>query len=304
MNPSLTAYLSKPEWSHYVAKELEENGQKPVRYGDLFLTEASPLTVFWAKNIWFDCHRFEIESIGDAAKKLRALGRNWAPYGFQHFRRMQLIQDRLPMLPSKPKTFPCLLPSAPMGAWTLLDEHTVLASPACANPFPNGEIHFIENKTEAPSRAYLKLYEALTFAGKLPKPGDFCIDAGSSPGGWTWVLAALGATVFSFDRSPLEEKLMKHPLVTFEQGNVFNLKPDRFDKIDWFCCDVICYPEKLLDWLQLWLSSGKVMNFICTLKMQGEPDFSTIRAFLKIPNSQIRHLFNNKHELTWMNIHQ
>lgn len=294
------AFTAEREWAHYVAYELEASHAVVERYGDLFLVGKPVKNPFWAKNHWLECYRIPIESINDAAKKLRSLGRNWAPYSFQHFRRMALIQEKLPMLPSKPKTFPFDLPNTPMGAWALLDENTILASPVCSSPFPSGEALFVENKTEAPSRAYLKLYEAISLCKEKPHSGDFCIDIGSSPGGWTWVLANLGATVLSADRSPLEDRLMKHPRIKFRQGNAFALKPDDFDHVDWLCSDIICYPEKLFEWLQPWIASNKVRHFICTIKMQGEPDWTTIQRFSDIPNSRVIHLHNNKHELTWI----
>ena len=56
-----------------------------------------------------------------------------------------------------------------------------------------------------PSRAYLKLWEAFTVLGIRPAPGDFCIDLGASPGGWTWVLQSLGARVLSIDKGSVEQ---------------------------------------------------------------------------------------------------
>ena len=67
------------------------------------------------------------------------------------------------------------------------------------------------SKTAAapPNRAYLKLWEALTLAanmpdGRMPRPGELCLDLGSSPGGWSWVLQKLGARVISVDKAPLD----------------------------------------------------------------------------------------------------
>ena len=72
--------------------------------------------------------------------------------------------------------------SAP-GSWTLLDPETMLAAAQCTSPFPNGEIGFVEDRIGPPSRAYLKLWEALTLIGSRPGPGERRVDLGSSPGG-------------------------------------------------------------------------------------------------------------------------
>ena len=86
----------------------------------------------------------------------------------------------------KPLVFGMPAPAAPLGSWTLLDAGTLLASPHCTSPFPNGEVHFVEDRAGPPSRAYLKLWEALTLIGRRPQPGETCLDLGSSPGGWSW----------------------------------------------------------------------------------------------------------------------
>ena len=71
-----------------------------------------------------------------------------------------------------------------------------------------------------------------------------------------------------------------------------------------FSEDVICFPEKLFDWISLWFESKKCKNFICTIKFQGSPDYNFAKKFLEIEGSQVVHLYNNKHELTFMHIHK
>ena len=69
---------------------------------------------------------------------------------------------------------------------------------------------------------------------------------------------------------------------------------------DWVCSDVICYPQRLLHWIQLWLDSGMCNNMVCTIKMQGKIDWPLIAEFAAIKNSKVLHLHYNKHELTWI----
>ncbi len=133
-----------------------------------------------------------------------------------------------------------------------------------------------------------------------PRQNEFCIDAGGSPGGWAWTVAKLGARVLSIDRAPLDDKVMKLKNVEFEKGNAFNKKPEDYDGVDWLLSDVICYPEKLLEWVERWVESGVVNNMIATIKFQGEADYTIAERFAKIPGSRVQHLFHNKHELTWM----
>ncbi len=254
----------------------------------------------WAQNIWFDPVRIEMESIKDAAKKLRAIQRNWALWSLRHHRRANLIQENLPHVSAKPIAFPSPVPTAPLGSWTLLDEFTVIAAARCSSPWRHGEQHFVENRTAPPNRAYLKLWEALTRMGRQPGPGDRCLDLGSSPGGWTWVLHELGAEVISVDKAPLAPEIAALPRVDYRQESAFGLKPQDIGALDWLVCDVICYPTRLLRLVENWMQSGLVRNFACTLKFQAETDHETARAFAAIPGGRVEHLFHNKHEITWM----
>ena len=133
-----------------------------------------------------------VASIKSAARSLRGIQRNWALYPVRHHGRAKLIQEQLPHVSAKPLVFPATAPTAPLGSWMMEDEHTLIASAHCSSPFRNGEVEFIENRTAPPNRAYLKLWEALAIAGKMPGPGSVTVDLGSSPGGWTWVLHELG----------------------------------------------------------------------------------------------------------------
>ncbi|MDR1949761.1 MAG: hypothetical protein LBQ38_10240 [Spirochaetaceae bacterium] len=286
-----------------------ELGRWKEAWGPLYHVEDGPgLTgepVFWHNNSWLEPFCAEFDSVSEAASILRGIQRNWAPALFTQFRRGALITAKLPPLSAKPRPFPWLLPDAPMGGWALLDAHTLIASPRCSNPFPGGEIVFAEDREGPPSRAYLKLWEALVRCRKWPGPGERCLDAGASPGGWTWALARLGAEVLAVDRAPPEERVLALPGVSFIRHDAFTLRPEDIGPVDWLFCDVICYPPRLFEWIEKWLRSGLCGNYICTIKMQGPPDpggpgFETARRFAAIPRGRVAHLRHNKHELTWM----
>lgn len=291
-------YHAAPGFERHLRSELPE----PYRSdGELLTVMGAARDVYWARNVWLKPFTLEFGSIKEAAAALRALQRNWAPYPARLARRTALIAEALPPLPSKPKAFPFSLPEAPMGAFTLLDEHTLLASAACTSPWPNGELSFAEDKEGPPSRAYRKLWEALVLAGAMPGPGSRCVDAGASPGGWTWALAGLGAQVIAIDRAPLDDAVMAMPGVSFMKHNAFTIKPADIGPVDWLCSDVICYPPALYDWVSLWLESGLARNFVCTIKMQGANwDRAATERFAAVPGSRVVRLWHNKHELTWM----
>lgn len=293
----VTAYLAPEGLAEQLRGELRNVSDV---YGDLFVASGPPQPVVWAQNIWFDPVRLHIESIGDGAKQLKAIQRNWVCAPFQLHRRAKLIQESLPHVSAKPLLFPAPPPASPLGSWTLLDANEILAAARCSSPFPNGEAQFVENHEDPPSRAYLKLWEALTRLGEHPQPGERCLEVGASPGGWTWALAELGASVVAIDRAPLEARVAQRKNVEFRQGDAFAALPENAGEQDWVFSDVACYPEKLLGWVRQWAESGSVRRMVCSVKFQGADHYRVIPEFKKIPGSQLIHLSHNKHELTWL----
>jgi 23S rRNA (cytidine2498-2'-O)-methyltransferase len=303
MSNLLTAYLAAEGFIEPLLEELTLAGVAPIEVNDRLIMAPGPaLPVAWAQNIWRNAERIPIESIKDAAKALRSRQRNWALWPIGNHRRAQLIQEALPHVGAKPLAFPAPAPSAPLGSWTLLDRDTILVAAECSSPFRHGEVAFVEDRTTPPNRAYLKLWEALTVAGRYPVPGERCLDLGASPGGWSWVLQTTGADVVSVDRAPLDPRIAALPRIEHRQASAFALSPESVGPVDWLTSDVICYPTRLLRLVHGWLDSGLARNFICSVKFQGPTDHDTARAFAAIPGSRLVHLFHNKHELTWIRL--
>lgn len=292
-----TAYLAAKGYEEQLLGEIEGVVQQ---YDRLYITDRKTQPSYWAQNIWLNPQIAPFESISEAATLLKNIQRNWSLYPYVEHRRAALITEKLPYISHKPLKFPTATPQNPMGSWTLLDKNTLLYSAACSSVYPNGEILFDEQKEGPPSRAYLKLWEALTLAGKLPGPSDQCLEIGASPGGWSWVLAQLGTNVICVDKAPLEPAIAAMPGVRFQAGNAFAMTPEKVGKLDWIFSDVACYPEKLLEWVHLWLESGQCKNFVCTLKFQGDDGYAAAKEFAKIPGGRVLHLGYNKHELTWI----
>ena len=308
------AFLAYPEMSQMLISELKSRFHVELSsftvYGDLFYTETDEVFVngkfpYWARTTLINPKFQKFESIGEAAKFLKNIQRNWASYQFSFFRRSSLIQEKLPFINIKSKAFPFEIPTSQIGLFTLIDENTMLYSEKTSSPLPAGFFQFIEDHENPPSRAYLKLQEALVrfaFYYKMPFPSEnsYCFDAGACPGGWTWVLRQLGSRVFAVDRAELADNLMKDSCVEFLKHDAFTLEVDKIGPFDFVFSDVICYPERLFNWVNLWIESDRTKNMICTIKMQGEIDWNLVEKFAAIPNSHVVHLCYNKHELTWM----
>lgn len=294
--PGLSAYLA-PEG--YLPQLLAELTGVQAVHGRLVVCSGPVQPALWVDNVWHDVTRQPFESIGKTAKALRRSGRNWALLPLAHHRRCTLIEEQLPFVSARPLDFGAPPPAAPLGSWTLTEDGQLLFAASCSSPFANGEVRFVEDRSGPPNRAYLKLWELLTVLPQRPGPGELCLDLGSSPGGWTWVLAGLGARVLSLDKAPLERGIDELPGVEFLRQSAFALGPDDTGPVDWLFSDIACYPDRLMKMLERWLEPGACRNFACTIKLQGDGDPAELAPFLAVEGAQIRHLWHNKHELTW-----
>lgn len=291
-----SVYLAPDGFEQELARELGEGDWLTPR---LLASRHPPRALVWAQDVWLEPRALPIASIADAARQLRGIQRGWSLWPIAEVRRSVLVHEKLPHVSARPRSFPSVPPRTPLGVFGLLDPHTLLLSPRTASPFMHGEARFVED-ARPPSRAYLKLWEALTVAGRHPGKGQRCVDLGSSPGGWTWALAELGAEVLSVDKAPLDASVAALPGVQVVQGSAFALEPASVGPVSWLFSDVICYPPRLLAMVRRWLDGGFARHFVCTVKLQGRGD-DTWRLFRELPG-ELRHLSHNKHELTWMHV--
>ena len=137
------AFLSFPEQSELLISELAGRfgiTRKPdARYGELLYYEnfeQPEIVPYWARTVMQEPFFVKFNSIGEAAGELKKLQRNWAPYQYTCFRRAQLIQEKLPYINLKDRTFPVKIPDSPMGLYTLIDEHTMIASAKTTSSLP------------------------------------------------------------------------------------------------------------------------------------------------------------------------
>ena len=292
-----SAYLAAEGLEQPLLEELTRAGVGITAWhGRLALSPDPPYVPAWAQDVWTAPQEHRVLSVKDAADLLRGMQRNWSGYAASHHRRTALIQDRLPPVPARPLRFPEPAPTSHLGAWTLLDQDRMLATPTKTSPFPLGECRFEEDHIGPPSRAYLKLWEALTRLGAHPEPGDRCLDLGASPGGWTWALAQLGADVIAVDKAPLDPRVAALHGVMQRIESAFALPPE---PAGWLFSDVIAYPSRLLALVERWIEAGTVPRIVCSVKFQGSTDHDAADAFAKLPGGTLTHLSHNKHELTF-----
>jgi 23S rRNA (cytidine2498-2'-O)-methyltransferase len=284
-----------------VEEELRRAGRQVEQWhGRLALSPDPPGDCAWALEVWTAPLELPAPSVKAAADALRAVQRNWALYAAGYHRRAALIEARLPPVAARPLRFPEPAPSAHLGGWTLLAPDRLLASPAKTSPFVNGAVRFVEDRQGPPSRAYLKLWEALVRLGRWPQPGERCLDLGAAPGGWTWALAKLGAAVTAVDKAPLDPMVAAMPGVTWRQESAFALDPRQEAPVAWLFSDVACYPARLLGLVHRWIEAGAAQTLVCTLKFQGATDHAAAAAFAAIPGAVLFHAAHNRHELTFV----
>ncbi len=291
------AYLAPEGLEAVLAEELGLAGVAVSGWhGRLALSPDPPMASAWALDVWTAPQEIAAGSVKQAADALRAIQRNWAAHPVLHHRRMALIAARLPPVAARPLAFPSLPPTSHLGAWTLLAPDRMLASATKTSPFVGGEVQFEEDRAGPPSRAYLKLWEACVRLGSWPAAGQTCLDLGAAPGGWTWALARLGATVTAVDKSNIDPMVAALPGVSVLRESAFALMPQ---PVDWLFSDIVAYPDRLLGLVQRWIASGQVRRIVCTVKFQGDTDHAAAAGFSAIQGGQLMHLFHNKHELTF-----
>lgn len=293
-----SAYLAHEGFEPPLAEELARSGRRILAWhGRLALSPDPPAAAAWALDVWTAPAELPAPSIKVAATALRSIQRNWSLYAPLHHRRGALIQGALPPVKARPLAFPEPAPAAPLGAFTLLAPDRLLASATKSSPFVGGEVAFVEDRDGPPSRAYLKLWEALTRLGDHPRPGEHALDLGASPGGWTWALARLGARVTAVDKAPLEPRIAAMPGVTLRQESAFALPPE---PVDWLFSDVICYPARLLALIERWIAAGTAPRIVATIKFQGGTDHETAARFAAIHGARLFHGAHNKHEVMFV----
>ncbi|MGC1181795.1 SAM-dependent methyltransferase [Legionella sp.] len=290
-------YVVKPEFLHVLTEELEEITNSVANL--VFSSYKNP-NVCFAQDVWLEPQIVTFQSISEAVKILRQAGKFWYLHPISHIRRSHLIEEQLRRYTILTRHFPIEQEIPSIGAFSLLDQNTLVFSAKRLRQWPQGACYFIEDKINPPNRAYLKLWEALTLLGRYPQTDDLALDLGASPGGWTYVMHSLGAKVTAVDKAPLDPKIAKLTGVTCLHQSAFAIEPTVLQQAyDWVLSDVACYPERAYTLIMKWIASGKARQMIFTIKLQGKTDLATLKQLQAIPNSYITNLFYNKHEATF-----
>jgi 23S rRNA (cytidine2498-2'-O)-methyltransferase len=103
---------------------------------------------------------------------------------------------------------------------------------------------------EAPSRAWLKLQEALLWTGFPVQPGDCAVEVGSAPGGASFALLQRGADVWGVDPTAMDPRVLDFPgpaRFTHVRKPVAQVRDaDLPPAVHWLLADVNEGPERVL----------------------------------------------------------
>jgi 23S rRNA (cytidine2498-2'-O)-methyltransferase len=196
------------------------------------------------------------------------------PAGWQHFvaKLQQSLQShqRLPQarlananaLPGQRILDVCLTEPDQL----LLGEHVVQAA---AQRWPGGVIPLVPTATPPISRAYFKVREAVSWAGLDLRPGQLCVEMGSSPGGSCQWLLEQDLRVIGIDPAEIDPQVAQHPRFMHLRCRGREVKRRAIAGCDWLLSDANLPPNYVLDTLADLLQHPQVRprGLIITLKL-------------------------------------
>ncbi len=160
----------------------------------------------------------------------------------------------------------------------------------------------MKRTSEAPSRAAMKLDEALDWVGVSPGKGEICVDLGSAPGGWTRRLAELGARVWSVDPAKLAPDVLKMSRVRHFQESAFEFTPE--EPADWLFCDMAWRPLEVAQLLGKWARRRSAQQLVANIKLPMKDKLPTL---LRVKHAleeggwkdlRMRQLYHDRDEIT------
>lgn len=145
------------------------------------------------------------------------------------------------------------------GEWWL-GSH--LQSPAHA-PWPGGNPE-LTLPPEAPSRAWLKMEEALLWSAVPVRKGDTAVEIGSAPGGASYSLLTHGLKVVGVDPAEMDPRVLATPGFTHLRTSVAALRREDLPRdIDWLALDMNVAPSVTLHHIDR--LAGRMKETLCGL---------------------------------------
>jgi 23S rRNA (cytidine2498-2'-O)-methyltransferase len=110
-------------------------------------------------------------------------------------------------------------------------------------PVPGGRFE-IALPPEAPSRAYVKLEEALRWSRLPIRKGDVAVEIGSAPGGASWALLQRGVQVAGIDPGEMDPRVASDPNFLHFKSPVAQVPREMLpDSVEWLLLDMNVEPR-------------------------------------------------------------
>jgi len=157
----------------------------------------------------------------------------------------------------------------PAGIWSV---HIQTPAPLWKHPLQESEI---ELPAEAPSRAWMKIEEAIKLFDLPLKSGETAMEVGSAPGGAVFALLKRGLHVRAVDPAAMDQSLDHFPNYRHIKKPFQELTPEETQGVDWWLSDLNLAPGSVLSHLgRLLREVQKPKGLIITLKL-GKPEMAS-----------------------------
>lgn len=161
--------------------------------------------------------------------------------------------------------------------WLSLHRHRVGRS-----PFPGGRMRPVLPPT-APSRAWLKLEEAVRVFDLPFAEGQRALELGSAPGGATRSLLDRGLAVIGVDPNEMDSAVLQHPKFEHRQATSMSVDPVSLPPLDWILLDVNVPPGTALRGALPFVAAHRrtLKGIVFTLKMKSWDIAGEVNGWLR-----------------------
>jgi 23S rRNA (cytidine2498-2'-O)-methyltransferase len=123
--------------------------------------------------------------------------------------------------------------------------------------------------SDAPSRAWLKMEEALVWSQLPARPGARFAEIGSSPGGASQALLGRGYEVIGIDPAQMDPQVLEHPKFRHIRRRAVQVPRRAFRKVRWLTADMNVAPNFTLDAIEGIVTHREVSirGMLLTLKL-------------------------------------
>lgn len=175
------------------------------------------------------------------------------------------------------------------------------------SPHPGGRVA-LTLPAEAPSRAWLKIEEALHWSGLPLRTGEVALELGSAPGGTSWALLDRGLTVIGLDPGAMDPRVLARPGFSHLKMTLGDLRREHLPRqVDWLLLDVNLAPQVALHQTRRIVSMLRptLRGVILTLKLNDEkwqsavelPSFCKRVEGMGLISVRAKHLAANRREI-------